>query len=107
VAWYFRVSDPKVLPYIKGDPPRSANEEHIIKYDHARYMLDSLSIIRTWINLVEIWLSRDLTVEEYHDVLMGIRMTCMSAIMYSMTKTRKQERRQDMAPLIFSLFNFM
>jgi len=46
-----RVSHPKGIPPVEGDPSRPANEEHIIEQYHARDRSDSLSIITTAIIL--------------------------------------------------------
>lgn len=61
------VSHSKVMPPVEGDPPRLANEEHIIEQEHAIDRPDSLSIIMTTISLCDDGLSGDYTSQDYRD----------------------------------------
>jgi len=46
MAWYAKVSHPRLLPPDEGSPPRSVNVEQIIEEEHARELSDTLTIIR-------------------------------------------------------------
>jgi hypothetical protein len=45
MAWYAKVSHPRILALVEGSPPRSANQEQLIEQDHARDMPDTLELI--------------------------------------------------------------
>jgi len=46
MAWYAKVSHPRILPLDEGSPLRPANVEQIIEKEHARELPDTLTIIR-------------------------------------------------------------
>jgi hypothetical protein len=46
MAWYARVSHPRILPPDEGSPPRPVNVEQLIEEEHAREMPDTLTIVR-------------------------------------------------------------
>jgi len=46
MAWYAKVSHPRIIPPVEGSPPRPANVEYLIEQEHAREMPDTLGIVR-------------------------------------------------------------
>jgi len=52
MAWYSKVSHPRILPPDEGSPPRPANVEQIIDEEHAREMSD-ITIIRDVVQIAD------------------------------------------------------
>jgi len=53
MAWYAKVSHPRILPPDEGSTPRSVNVEQIIEEEHARELSDTLTIIRDVVQIVD------------------------------------------------------
>jgi len=58
MAWYTRVSHPKILPPKDESPPRATNQEHLIEAEPAREMSDTLELIRDCVRMADGALAR-------------------------------------------------
>jgi len=56
MAWYVKVSHPRILPPDEGSPPKPVSVEQIIEEEHPREMPDTLTIIRDVVHkLMILW----------------------------------------------------
>jgi len=53
MAWYAKVSHPRIIPPDEWSPPRPANVEQIIEEEHAREIPDTLTIIRDVVQMAD------------------------------------------------------
>jgi len=84
MAWYAKVSHPRILPPDEGSPPRATNVEQIIEEEHAREMPDALTIIQDVVQIADNIVARsdEMTKEEIVQEVMRIASTSCSALMY-------------------------
>ncbi|KAK2355316.1 protein MAIN-LIKE [Trifolium repens] len=72
IAWFYRVSHPKIWPPIGGNPPRPANVEVIIEEDNANDKMDVFEICRNVRSEVKERLDSELTLEEAREALQKV-----------------------------------
>jgi len=84
MAWYDKVSHPRILPPGEGSPPRPANVEQIIEEEHVREMSDTLTIIRDVVHIVDDIVARqaEMTKEKIVQEVMRIASTGCPALTY-------------------------
>ncbi|XP_024642097.1 uncharacterized protein [Medicago truncatula] len=94
MAWYAKVSHPRILPPDEGSPPRPANMEQIIEDEHARDMPDTLMIIRDVVHIVDDIVDRqaEMTKEEIVQEVMRIADTSRPALTYQIARRRREPR---------------
>ncbi|XP_039683953.1 uncharacterized protein [Medicago truncatula] len=94
MAWYAKVSHPRILPPGEGSPPRPANVEQIIEEVHAREIFDRLTIIRDVVNIVDDIVVRqaEMTKEEIFQEVMRIAGTGRPALTYQIARRRRGSR---------------
>jgi len=95
MAWYAIVSHPRILPPDEGSPPRPTNVEQIIEEEHAREMLDTLTIIRDVMHIADDIVARhaDKTKEEIVQEVMRIASTGRPALTYQIARRRRGQRQ--------------
>jgi hypothetical protein len=94
MAWYAKVSHPRILPPDEGSPPRLANVEQIIEEEHDREMPDTLTIIRDVVHIVDDIVARqaEMTKEEIVQEVMRIAGTGRPALTYQIVRRRRGPR---------------
>jgi len=94
MAWYAKASHPRILPLDEGSPPRPVNVEQIIEEEHAREMLDTLTIIRDVVHIAGDIVTRsgEMTKEEIVQEVMRIASTSRPALTYQIAKRRRGQR---------------
>ncbi|RHN82540.1 hypothetical protein MtrunA17_Chr1g0210941 [Medicago truncatula] len=94
MAWYAKVSHPRILPPDEGSPPKSVNVEQIIEEEHAREMPDTLRIIRDVVHIVDDIVARqaETTKEEIVQEVMRIASTSRPALTYQIVRRRRGQR---------------
>lgn len=77
MAWYAKVSHPRILPPDEGSPPRPANVEQIIEEEHARELPDTLMIIQDVVQIADNIVARsgEMTKEEIVQEVIQIGLT--------------------------------
>jgi len=95
MAWYAKVSHPRILPPGEGSPPRPANMEQIIEEEHAREMPDTLTIIRDVVHIVDDIVARqaEMTKEEIVREVMRIAGAGRPALTYQISRRRRGQRQ--------------
>jgi len=95
MAWYAKVSHPRILPPDEGSPLRPANVEQIIEEEHAREMPDTLTIIRDVVHIADNIVARqaEMTKEEIVQEVMRIAGTGRPALTYQIAKRRRGQRQ--------------
>jgi len=95
MAWYAKVSHPRILPPSEGSPPRPTNVEHIMEEEHAREMPDTLTIIRDVVHIVDDIVARqaEMTKEEIVQEVMRIADTGRPALTYQTARRRRGQRQ--------------
>jgi len=88
MAWYAKVSHPRILPPDEGSPPRPANVEQIIEEEHARELSDTLIIIRDVVQLADNVVARsgEMTKEEQVQEMIRIGSTGRPALTYQIVR---------------------
>jgi hypothetical protein len=96
MAWYAKVSHPRILPPDEGSPPRPANVEQIIEEEHAREMSDTLTIVRDVAHKANDILARqaEMTKEEIVQEVMRIASATGPAVTYQISRRRRWQQRQ-------------
>jgi len=96
MAWYAKVSHPRVLPPGEGSPPRPANVEHIIEEEHARELPDTLTIIRDVMQIVDNVVARsgEMTREELVQEMIRIGSIGHPALTYQIARQRRGQRHR-------------
>jgi len=91
MAWYAKVSHPRILRLDEGSPPRPTNVELIIEEEHAREMPDTLTIIRDVMHITDDIVARhaDMTKEEIVQEVMRIASTGLPALTYQISRRRR------------------
>jgi hypothetical protein len=91
MAWYAKVSHPRILPPDEGSPPRPANVEQIIEEEHAREMPDTLTIVRDVLHIADDIVARqaEMTKEEIVQEVMWIASTSRHAPTYQITRRHR------------------
>jgi len=94
MAWYAKVSHPRILPPDEGSPPRSANVEQIIEEERAREMPDTLTIIRDVVHIADDIVAKqaEMTKEEIVQEVMRIAGTGRPALTYQIARRRRGPR---------------
>jgi len=84
MAWYAKVSHPRILPPDEGSPPRPANREQLIAEEHAREMPDTLTITRDVVQIADsvVAMSAETTKKELVQEMIRIGSTGRPALMY-------------------------
>jgi hypothetical protein len=95
MAWYARVSHPRILPPDEGSPPRPANEEQIIEEEHAREMPDTLAIIRDVAQIADGVMARqhEMSREDFLQEMMRISEATCPALTYQIARRRRGQRQ--------------
>jgi len=98
MAWYVKVSHPKIIPPDDGSPPRPANQEQLLEEEQAKEMSDTLTIIREMVHISDgmLAMSDQLSREELLHVLTQISSIDRPTLMYQIAKQRRghMHRRQ-------------
>jgi hypothetical protein len=95
MAWYAKVSHPRILPPDEGSPPRPANVGQIIEEEHVREMPDTLTIIRDVVHIADDIVARqsEMTKEEIVHEVMRIASTSCPALTYQIARRRRGQRQ--------------
>ena len=95
MAWYAKVSHPRILPD-EGSPPRLANVEQIIEDEHARKMPNTLMIIQDVVQIVDDVVARsgEMTREELVQEMIRIGNTGRPALTYRIARQRRGQRHR-------------
>ncbi|GAU51672.1 hypothetical protein TSUD_371920 [Trifolium subterraneum] len=91
IAWFYRVSHPKLWPPIERNPARPANLEVMIEEDNAADKQDVFKICRTVIEEVNGKLGGELTLEEAREVLKKVVRDLEPVATYSLQVKRKRD----------------
>ncbi|GAU22781.1 hypothetical protein TSUD_142200 [Trifolium subterraneum] len=91
IAWFYRVSHPRLWPPIEGNPARPANLEVLIEEDNANDKCDVFEICRTVRAEVREKLDSDLTLEEAREVLQKVYTDLEPVTTYSVRIRRKRQ----------------
>jgi hypothetical protein len=91
IAWFYRVSHPKIWPPIGGNPPRPANVEVIIEEDNANEKMDVFEICRNVRSEVKERLDSELTLEEAREALQKVYADLEIVTNYSVRRKRKKD----------------
>jgi hypothetical protein len=96
MAWYARVSHPRILPPDEGSPPRPTNVEQLIVEEHAREMPDTLTIVRDVAHIARDIVARhgEMTKEEVVQEVMRIVSATEPALIYQISRRRRGQQRQ-------------
>jgi len=96
MAWYAKVSHPRILPPDEGSPPRPTNVEQIIKEEHARVMSDTLTIIRDVVQIADniVAMSDEMTKEEIAQEVIRIGSIGRPALTYQISRQRRGQRHR-------------
>jgi len=96
MAWYVKVSHPRILPHDEGSPPRPANVEQIIEEEHDREMTDTLTIIRDVVQIADDIVARsgEMTKEEIVREVIQIGTTSRHALTYRIARQRRGQRHR-------------
>ncbi|RHN74698.1 hypothetical protein MtrunA17_Chr2g0313151 [Medicago truncatula] len=96
MAWYAKVSHPHILPPDEGSSPRPMNVEQIIEEEHAREMLDTLTIIRDVVQIADniVVRSGEMTKEEIFQEVIRIGTTGRPALTYWISRQRRGQRHR-------------
>jgi hypothetical protein len=96
MAWYAKVSHPRILSPDEGFPPRPANVEQIIEEEHAREMLDTLTIIRDVMQITDNIVARsgEMTKEEIVHEVIRIGSTSRTTLTYQIARQRRGQRHR-------------
>jgi hypothetical protein len=91
MAWYARVSHPRILPPDEGSPPRPANVEHLIEEEHVREMPDTLTIVRDVAHIARDIVARhgEMTKDEIVQEVMWIASATEPALTYQISRRRR------------------
>jgi len=94
MAWYAKVSHPRILPPDEGSPSRSVNVEQIIEEEHAREMPDTLTIIWDVVHIADdiVAKSDEMTKEEIVQEVMRIANIGRPVHTYQIARRRKRQR---------------
>jgi hypothetical protein len=84
MAWYAKVSHPRIIPPDEGSPPRLAIREQLIEEEHARELPDTLTIIRDVVQMAHnvVAMSAEMTKEELLQEMIRIGSTGRPALTY-------------------------
>ena len=84
IAWYDKVSHPRILPPDEGSPPRPVNVEQIIEEEHARELSDTLTIIGDVVQIADNVVARsgEMTREELLQKMIRIGSIGRPALTY-------------------------
>jgi len=84
MAWYAKVSHPRILPLDEGSPPKPTNVEQIIEEEHARELPDTLTIIRDVVQIADnvVGKSSEMTREELVQEMIRIGSIGRPALTY-------------------------
>ncbi|GAU50435.1 hypothetical protein TSUD_134900 [Trifolium subterraneum] len=91
IAWFYRVSHPKLWPTIEGNPASPANLEVLIEEDNAADKQDVFKICRMVIEEVNGKLDGELTLEEAREVLKKVVRDLELVATYSLPVKRKRD----------------
>jgi len=96
MAWYAKVSHPRILPPDEGSPLRPANMEQIIEEEHPREMPDTLTIIRDVVQIADNIVARsgEMTKEEIVQEVIQIGSTGRPALTYQIARHRRGQRHR-------------
>jgi len=96
MAWYAKVSHPRILPPDEGSPPRSVNVEQIIKEEHARELPDTPTIIRDVVQITDNVVARsgEMTREELLQEMIQIGSIGRPALTYQIARQRRGQRHR-------------
>jgi len=96
MAWYAKVSHSRILPPNEGSPPRPANVEQIIEEEHARELLDTLTIIRDVVQIADNVVARsgEMTREELLQEMIRIDSIGRPALTYQIARQRRGQRHR-------------
>ena len=98
MAWYAKVSHPRIIPPDEGSPPRPENVDQIIEEEHAREMPDTLTIIRGVVQMDDndVAMNTEMTKEELVQEMIRIGSTGRPALTYQIARQRRGQsyRRQ-------------
>jgi hypothetical protein len=90
IAWFYKVSHPKIWAPMEGSPPRSVNLEVLIEEDNANDKLDVFEICRKLRKEVTDKLDGELTLEEARELLKKVSDELEPITSYSVRRKRKQ-----------------
>ncbi|GAU41518.1 hypothetical protein TSUD_302570 [Trifolium subterraneum] len=91
IAWFYRVSHPKIWPPVVGDPPRHANVEVMIEEDNANKKCDAFEICKTVQEEVREKLDGELTLEATRQVLEKVYNDLDPVVKYVLHRKRKRD----------------
>ena len=96
MAWYAKVSHPRILPPDEGSPLRPANMEQIIEEEHPREMPDTLTIIRDVVQIADNIVARsgEMTREDLVQEMIQIGSTSRPALTYQIVRQRRGQRHR-------------
>jgi len=96
MAWYAKVSHPRILPPDEGSPPRPVNVEQIIEEEHARETPDTLTIIWDLVQIADdiVAKSGEMTKEEIVQEVIQIGTTGRPALTYRIARQRRGQRHR-------------
>jgi len=96
MAWYAKVSHPRILPPDEGSPPKRANVEQIIEEEHARELPNTLTIIRDVVQIADnvVVRSGEMTREEIVHEMIRIDSIGRHAVTYQIARQRRGQRHR-------------
>jgi len=96
MAWYVKVSHPRILPPDEGSPPRPVNMEQIIEEEHARELSDTLTIIRDVVQITDNVVARssEMTIEELLQEMIRIGSIGCPALTYQIARHRRGQKHR-------------
>ena len=102
MAWYARVSHPRIITPDEGSPPRLANREQLIEEEHAKQLPNTLTIIRDVLQMADnvVAMSAEMTKEELVQEMIRIGSTGRPALTYQISR----QHRGMMGRIIMTLF---
>ena len=91
IAWFYRVSHPKIWPPVGGDPPRPANVEVMIEEDNANKKCNAFEICKTVQEEVREKLDGEFTLEAARQVLEKVYNDLDPVVKYALHRKRKRD----------------
>jgi hypothetical protein len=90
IAWFYKVSHPKIWPPMEGSPPRPVNLEVLIEEDNKNDKLDVFEICRKVRTEVTDKLDGEMTLEDARELLKKVYDDLEPITSYSVRRKRKQ-----------------
>jgi hypothetical protein len=91
IAWFFKVSHPKINPPGKGSPPRPANLEVLIEEDNKEGKMDLIEICRNVRTEVMEKVDDEMSLEEAKTLLKKVCDDLEPITSYSVRRKRKKD----------------